>query len=112
MSFNNKAKLRIIFGSIGFSIAAALVIYQVLFDYAALRPIDSLVLSVGFVVCPPSFLAIPLFVVLFEIAETGTPTFYVIWFVLGLLNALFYSWFGPWIVGLFKDRKALASNPK
>jgi hypothetical protein len=90
---------------IGFGVAAALVVYQVLFDHPSLSHVDTVVLIFGFVVCPPSLLSVPIFIVLFEAAETGTPLFYFIWFFIGLFNAALYSAVGPLVVEKIKRTK-------
>ena len=71
------------FASLGFSITALFVVYQLLTEPAVSR--DHRVM-IGFVVlCPPSLLSVPID------PELGTKAFYLTWALIGLLNALLYG---------------------
>jgi hypothetical protein len=90
----------------GFGIAVIFVILQVLMD--SLPPgttLSNLVFGTCMILCPPSWLMIPLIDV-----ETGTGGFYVIWVVLALLNAGLYAVIGTAYVGIRRKRGAKATS--
>ena len=70
---------------LGFSITAAFVSYQVLTDSQSLVVRSSSIMLAFLVLCPPSILSIT------RQTEFGTDTYYILWIVIGLLNAALYA---------------------
>ncbi|SRR5579862_3557395 len=71
---------------LGFSITAAFVSYQLLTDPQSALARSSSIMIAFVVLCPPSILSIPLIDV-----EVGTSGFYILWTVIGALNATLYA---------------------
>jgi len=96
-SFHNNFR----FATLGLSFTALFVVYQMLTEPGVSR--DHLVM-IGFVVlCPPSLLSVP-----FIDVEVGTRSFYVMWALIGILNALLYGT----ITALIMRRKKSADSPR
>ena len=70
----------------GFTITAAFVSYQLLSDPQFLIGRNSGLMLAFVILCPPSLLSIPLIDV-----EVGTNSFYILWIVIGMLNAALYA---------------------
>jgi hypothetical protein len=79
------------FAVLGFALAAGGAAFQVLTDSLPPTPINWPLVSIFVLLCPASILAVPLSVMFFEAAETGTPLFYAIWALVALVNAVLYS---------------------
>ena len=88
------------FAACGFGIAVVFVLLQVLMDSLPQgSTLSNLVFGIGMILCPPSFLMIPLIDV-----ETGTGGFYTTWVVLALLNAGLYAAIGSAYVRMRQKR--------
>jgi hypothetical protein len=84
MSKDRRTVLR--FALVGFAVAVAIVLYSVLTDSSP-SPHPNLPLEVAMALfCPPSLLG----AVCID-CEIGTGAFYVIWFFIGLINAVLYG---------------------
>ena len=70
---------------LGFSITAAFVSYQVLTDPQSALARSSTIMLTFLVLCPPSILSIT------RQTEIGTDSYYILWIVIGLLNAVLYA---------------------
>src|SRR5215467_1698131 len=70
---------------LGFSITAAFVSYQLLTDPQSALTRSSSVMLTFLVLCPPSILSIT------RQTEFGTESYYILWIVIGLLNAALYA---------------------
>jgi hypothetical protein len=70
---------------LGFSITAAFVSYQLLTDSQSMLARSSSIMVGFLVLCPPSILSIT------RQAEIGTDSYYILWIVIGLLNAALYA---------------------
>lgn len=70
---------------LGFSITAAFVSYQLLTDPQSALTRSSSVMLTFLVLCPPSILSIT------RQTEFGTQNYYILWIVIGLLNAVLYA---------------------
>ena len=70
---------------LGFSITAAFVSYQLLTDSQSLLPRSSSIMLTFLVLCPPSILSIT------RQTEIGTNRYYILWIVIGVLNAALYA---------------------
>ena len=102
MTIETRTRLRC--ASVGFAVTAAMVAYQVITDSPGVDIGGWIVFGLGVFLCPPWVLFIPVFVALFEVAETGTPAFYFIWFLIAVLNAALYAGVGPSILRWVKRR--------
>jgi hypothetical protein len=71
---------------LGFSITAAFVSYQLLTDMQSAVAKSSPVMVSFLVLCPPSILSVAL-----RGPEIGTNGFYLLWGLIGLLNAALYA---------------------
>jgi hypothetical protein len=71
---------------LGFTITAAFVSYQLLSDPQSPIGRNLGVMLTFVILCPPSLLSIPLIDV-----EVGTNGFYIVWIVIGMLNAALYA---------------------
>ena len=69
----------------GFSITAAFVSYQILTDPQSALARSSTIMLAFLVLCPPSILSIT------RQTEFGTDSYYILWIVIGLLNAALYA---------------------
>ena len=69
----------------GFAITAAFVSYQLLTDSQSMLARSSAVMLTFLVLCPPSILSIA------RQTEVGTNSYYILWVVIGLLNAVLYA---------------------
>lgn len=74
------------FAVLGFALTAVFVSYQLVTDTQSPFTRDSAIMLAFVVLCPPSLLSLP-----FRDAEVGTNGFYVLWTVVGLLNATLYA---------------------
>jgi hypothetical protein len=70
---------------LGFSITAAFVSYQILTDPQSALARSSTIMLTFLVLCPPSILSIT------RQTEFGTDSYYILWIVIGLLNAALYA---------------------
>lgn len=70
---------------LGFSITAAFVSYQLLTDSQSMLARSSSIMVGFLVLCPPSILSIA------RQTEIGTDSYYILWVVIGLLNAALYA---------------------
>ena len=70
---------------LGFSMTAAFVSYQLLTDSQSLLPRSSAIMLTFLVLCPPSILSIT------RQTEVGTDSYYILWIVIGVLNAALYA---------------------
>jgi hypothetical protein len=70
---------------LGFSITAAFVSYQLLTDSQSALTRSSSIMLAFLVLCPPSILSIT------RQTEIGTNSFYILWTVIGALNATLYA---------------------
>src|SRR5215469_10991273 len=70
---------------LGFSITAAFVSYQLLTDSQSMLPRSSAIMLTFLVLCPPSILSIT------RQTEIGTNSYYILWSVIGVLNAALYA---------------------
>lgn len=70
---------------LGFSITAAFVSYQLLTDSQSALTRSSSIMLAFLVLCPPSILSIT------RQTEVGTNSFYILWTVIGALNATLYA---------------------
>ena len=70
---------------LGFSITAAFVSYQLLTDSQSALARSSSIMLTFLVLCPPSILSIT------RQTEVGTNNYYILWIVIGLLNAALYA---------------------
>lgn len=73
------------FAMFGFAITAIFVSYQLLTDLQSSIPRNSTLMIVLVILCPPSVLSMA------TNAEVGTNGFYLLWTVIGLLNASLYA---------------------
>jgi|SRR5215469_4417199 len=73
---------------LGFSITAAFVSYQLLTDSQSVVTRSSSIMVAFLVLCPPSILSI------MRQTEFGTDNYYILWIVIGLLNATLYASLG------------------
>ncbi len=101
MSKDWRAILR--FAVVGLVVTAGSVAYQVLRDSSPPPPPNIPLLLTFMVLCPPSFLTIPLMDV-----EIGSEGFYPLWSVVALMNAVLYAIIGAAYVGLRKKREGPA----
>jgi hypothetical protein len=85
------------FAAVGLGITAVFVAYQVLTDSSPPRPPSTLMYLIFMILCPPSFLTIPLIDV-----EIGSEGFYPVWAIVALMNAALYAVIGAAYVGLRK----------
>jgi hypothetical protein len=85
------------FAFMGAAITAVCVAYQVLTDSSPPSPRDMPLLLIFMILCPGSFLTIPLIDI-----ETGTGGFYVLWTFVALIDAALYALVGAAYVGLRK----------
>ena len=89
------------FAMLGLSITALFVVYQMLTEPGVSR--DHVVM-IGFVIlCPPSLLSVP-----FVDIEVGTRAFYIMWTLIGILNAALYAT----IAALITRRKKSVDTPR
>src|SRR6266849_8014944 len=93
------------FTAVGLGITVAFVAYQVLTDSSPPPPPNIPLLLIFMVLCPPSFLTIPLIDV-----EIGSEGFYPLWSVVALMNAVLYAIVGAAYVGLRKRREGPAAS--
>jgi hypothetical protein len=70
---------------LGFSITAAFVSYQLLTDSPSALARSSSIMLTFLVLCPPSILSIT------RQTEVGTNNYYILWIVIGLLNAALFA---------------------
>jgi len=70
---------------LGFSITAAFVSYQLLTDSQSMLARSSSIMLGFLLLCPPSILSIT------RQTEIGTDSYYILWIVIGLLNAALYA---------------------
>lgn len=70
---------------LGFSITAAFVSYQLLTDSQSALARSSTIMLTFLVLCPPSILSIT------RQTEVGTNNYYILWIVIGVLNAALYA---------------------
>jgi len=70
----------------GFAITAAFVRYQMLTDVESPISRNPLLMIFFIVFCPPSLLSL-----LFTDAEVGSNGFYILWVIIGVLNAGLYA---------------------
>jgi hypothetical protein len=82
---------------LGFAITAAFVSYQLVTDPESPISRNSAVMRLFVILCPPSLLSLP-----FLDAEAGSSGFYLVWAVIGLLNAALYASVRALISGRFK----------
>jgi len=66
--------------------------------------------AIAIVICPASLLLAPVFVSFFEAAETGTAGFYVLWMLVGLVNAALYAIAAAAYIGLRKKPERPATG--
>jgi hypothetical protein len=74
------------FAALGLGITAVFVAYQVLTDSSPPPPPNIPLILVFMILCPPSFLTIPLIDV-----EIGSEGFYPVWTIVSLMNAALYA---------------------
>lgn len=72
--------------TLGFAITAAFVSYQLITDSQSAIGRNSSFMVLFVVLCPPSLLSLP-----FIDTEVGSSGFYILWGVIGLLNAALYA---------------------
>jgi len=93
------------FAALGLGITAVFVAYQVLTDSSPPRPPNTLMYLIFMILCPPSFLTIPLIDV-----EIGSEGFYPVWTIVALINAALYAVIGAAYVGLRRKREGPAAS--
>ncbi|MGB2899061.1 MAG: hypothetical protein WBB89_07340 [Candidatus Acidiferrum sp.] len=93
------------FAVMGLVITAVFVAYQVLTDSSPPPPPNISLILMFMVLCPPSFLTIPLIDV-----EIGSEGFYPLWSIVALMNAVLYAVIGAAYVGLRKKREGPAAG--
>jgi hypothetical protein len=84
MSKDRRTVLR--FAAVGFAVAVAIVLYSVLTDSSPPPPPNLPLEVVMLLFCPPGLVG----AVCID-CEIGTGGFYVIWFFIGLMNAVLYG---------------------
>jgi|SRR5882724_3081605 len=89
----NRRRLTIALAVTGLAIAAAIGAYSQLTDSSPPKPLSARLWTTFMILCPPSFLSVPLIDV-----EPGSVDFAIMWFVIALLNAGLYAAIGT-IVG-------------
>lgn len=82
---------------LGFAITAAFVSYQLITDSQSAIGRNSSFMVLFVILCPPSLLSLP-----FIDAEVGSSGFYILWGVIGLLNAALYASVRSFITRRFK----------
>ena len=95
------------FALLGFAISAIVALMEFLPDSGSS---DYSLTAVMILLCPASLLAAPLFAWFFEAAERGTALFFVLWFFVGLANAVLYALVGAAYVGLRKKPEGPAAS--
>ena len=93
------------FAAVGLGITAVFVAYQVLTDSSFPAPPNTLTYLICMILCPPSFLTIPLIDV-----EIGSEGFYPFWTIVALVNAALYAVIGPAYVALRRKRDGPAAS--
>jgi hypothetical protein len=91
-----RRRLTIGLAVLGFVIAAIIWAYSELTDSPPPRPFNLPLWSAFMILCPPSFLTIPLIDV-----EPGSTDFAIMWLMLGLVNSALYAVIGT-VVGRFR----------
>jgi hypothetical protein len=86
------------FGLLGLAIAFFFVVYQLGSDQWLPSPLNVSLMVLFMVLCPPSLLSIPIID-----AEVGTSFFYVIWSIIGVLNAVLYMAIAAMTAGRGKE---------
>lgn len=96
LTFKSKRRrLTISLAILGLAIAAVIWAYSELTDSSPPRPLNFPLWTVFMILCPPTFLSIPLIDV-----EPGSGDFAIMWLVIGLANSALYAAIGA-IVGRF-----------
>jgi len=93
------------FATVGFGVTAVFAAYQVLTDSSPPPPLNMPVLFIFMILCPGSFLTVPLIDV-----ETGTGGFYVIWTLVALIDAALYAVIGSGYVRMRKKHEGPATS--
>ncbi|SRR5216683_6763294 len=93
------------FTAVGLGITVAFVAYQVLTDSSPPPPPNIPLYLICMILCPPSFLTIPLIDV-----EIGSEGIYPLWTIVALINAALYAVIGAAYVGLRRKRDESATG--